>query len=52
MAKEKEAEAVEVKKAEKPKVDQKAFAKRKLKAINALNNAFIAERLAEQIKEV
>lgn len=32
-----------------PKVDKKAFVERKLKAINKMNNAFIAELQAERI---
>ena len=32
-----------------PKVDEKAFVERKLKAINLMDNAFIAERQAERL---
>lgn len=33
-----------------PKVDEKAFVERKLKAINLMDNAFIAERQAERLR--
>lgn len=37
------------KKTAKPKVDEKAFVERKLKAINSMKNAFIAKRQAERL---
>lgn len=58
MDKEKETKAEEVKeepkkaepkKTSKPKVDEKAFVERKLKAINSMKNAFLAKRQAERL---
>lgn len=37
------------KKAPKPKVDEKAFVERKLKAINSMRNEFLAKRQAERL---
>ena len=37
------------KKASKPKVDEKAFVERKLKAINSMRNEFLAKRQAERL---
>ena len=33
----------------KPKVDKKAFVERKLKAINSMSNAFLANKQAERL---
>ena len=57
MDKEKETKVEEVKeepkkapkKAPKPKVDEKAFVERKLKAINSMGNEFLAKRAAERL---
>ena len=42
----------EEKKTVTPKVDKKAFVSRKLKAINLMDNAFLAERLAERLRRI
>ena len=39
----------EPKKSPKPKVDEKAFVERKLKAINSMRNEFLAKRQAERL---
>ena len=39
----------EPKKTAKPKVDEKAFVERKLKAINSMKNAYLAQRQAERL---
>lgn len=44
-----EPKKAEPKKASKPKVDEKAFVERKLKAINSMKNAFLAKRQAERL---
>ena len=43
-----ESKKAEPKKAQ-PKVDKKAFAERKLKAINSMSNAFLAQLQAERL---
>ena len=44
-----EPKKAEPKKASKPKVDEKAFVERKLKAINSMRNEFLAKRQAERL---
>ena len=47
--KKEEPKKAEPKKAPKPKVDEKAFVERKLKAINSMRNEFLAKRQAERL---
>lgn len=47
--KKEEPKKTEPKKASKPKVDEKAFVERKLKAINSMRNEFLAKRQAERL---
>lgn len=47
--KKEEPKKAEPKKASKPKVDEKAFVERKLKAINSMRNEFLAKRQAERL---
>ena len=47
--KKEEPKKVEPKKSPKPKVDEKAFVERKLKAINSMRNEFLAKRQAERL---
>ena len=47
--KKEEPKKVEPKKSQKPKVDEKAFVERKLKAINSMRNEFLAKRQAERL---
>lgn len=44
-----EPKKAEPKKAAAPKVDEKAFVERKLKAINSMRNEFLAKRQAERL---
>lgn len=47
--KKEEPKKAEPKKSQKPKVDEKAFVERKLKAINSMRNEFLAKRQAERL---
>lgn len=47
--KKEEPKKAEPKKSSKPKVDEKAFVERKLKAINSMRNEFLAKRQAERL---